>query len=31
MYDYTVQTEYGKPLTHPGKGWWKYEQTGRFD
>lgn len=30
QYDYTVQTEYGHPLNHPGRGWQYYERTGRF-
>ena len=30
MYDYTVQTEYDKPLNHPGVGWYRYESTGKY-
>ncbi len=30
MYDYNYQTQYGIPLTHPGRGWQSYEQTGTY-
>ena len=30
MYDYPYQTQGGEPITHPGKGWYKYERTGQY-
>lgn len=30
MYDYNFQTVWGKPLKHYGKGWYKYETTGKY-
>ncbi len=30
MYDYPFQTQGGVPLTHPGKGWYKYEESGVY-
>nr|QBK86615.1 MAG: hypothetical protein LCMAC102_04110 [Marseillevirus LCMAC102] len=30
MYDYPFQTQGGKPLSHPGKGWYEYENTGEY-
>ncbi|MDB4769338.1 hypothetical protein OAG24_00085 [bacterium] len=30
MYTYFAQTQNGRPLSHPGKGWESYEKTGFF-
>jgi len=30
MYDYPFQTQGGIPITHPGKGWYGYENTGQY-
>lgn len=30
VYDYPFQTQHGKPLSHPGMGWYRYEKTGKY-
>jgi len=30
MYDYPFHTAGGTVLTHPGKGWYRYENTGQY-
>lgn len=30
MYDYPFQTTYGVPYRNVGKGWYKYETTGKY-
>jgi len=30
QYDYIFQKQDGKPLQHPGRGWVKYKNTGKF-
>ncbi len=31
MYNYPFQTQHSEPLSHPGKGWQKYYQTGQIN
>lgn len=30
QYDYTVQTQGGQVLSHPGVGWYHYDRTGQY-
>lgn len=30
MYDYPFHTQNGKPLSHPGIGWYNYQRTGGY-
>lgn len=31
VYNYNYQTQGGKPLSHPGMGWYRYEKTGEYN